>query len=148
VDRPRVTELFVYGTLRDEEYQRALFGREVPTRPATLPGWLAVVAETGYFTVVRAPGDTVVGDIITLDDEQLALADTWEGADYERLRIEARDATGTVAALVYVRQTTSREPIQPGTLSRHPRTVVLAHLMSFRAAPEARRRGTGENPNI
>ncbi len=141
-----MTDVFVYGTLRDAEYQRALFGCEVPMRPATLSGWLAVVAETGYFTIVRAPGETVDGDLVTLDDEQLALADAWEGADYELVRIEARDDTGAIAAFVYVRQTTSREPIQPGTLSRHPRTVVLAHLMSFRAAPEARRRDEMRRP--
>ncbi len=146
MDRPSVTELFVYGTLRDPEYQRELFGREVPTRPATLPGWLAVVAETGYFTIVRAPGETVAGDVITLDDQQLALADAWEDVDYERITVEAHDADGIVTASVYVRPTESRERIEPGTLSRHPRTTVLAHLMSFRAAPKARRRGTGEQP--
>jgi gamma-glutamylcyclotransferase (GGCT)/AIG2-like uncharacterized protein YtfP len=128
-----VSELFVYGTLRDAEYQRALFGCEVPMRPATLTGWLAVVAETGYFTLVRAPEETVSGDLITLDDEQLALADAWEDTDYERLPIEARDATGTVPAFVYVRPTESRERIEPGTLATHPRAVVLAHILSFRA---------------
>jgi gamma-glutamylcyclotransferase (GGCT)/AIG2-like uncharacterized protein YtfP len=137
-----VTDVFVYGTLRDAEYQRALFGCDVPMRPATLPGWLAVVAENGYFTIVRAPDETVSGDLVTLDSEQLALADAWEGADYERVRIEARDASESIPAFVYVRPTESRERVEPGTLSRHPRTAVLAHLMSFRAAPEARNRGT------
>jgi gamma-glutamylcyclotransferase (GGCT)/AIG2-like uncharacterized protein YtfP len=127
-----VIELFVYGTLRDAEYQRALFGCEVPARPATLPDWIAVVAETGYFTIVRAPGETVSGDLITLDDEQLALADAWEDVDYERLRIEARDSTGAVPAFVYVRATQSRECIAPGTLSRHPRAEVLEHIRTVR----------------
>jgi gamma-glutamylcyclotransferase (GGCT)/AIG2-like uncharacterized protein YtfP len=127
-----LTELFVYGTLRDGEYQRALFGCEVPARPATLAGWLAVVAESGYFTIVRAPAETVSGDLLTLDDEQLALADAWEDVDYERLRIEARDATGTVPAFAYVRPTASREPIEPGTLARHPRDHVLAQIHALR----------------
>ncbi len=143
-----MTELFVYGTLRDREYQRELFGHEVPMRPATLDGWLAVVAETGYFTILRAPGETVAGDIITLDEQQLTLADAWEDVDYKRVTVEAHDATGAVLAFVYVRPTASRERIDPGTLSRHPRATVLAHLMSFRAAPEARRRGTGEQPHM
>jgi len=131
-----VTELFVYGTLRDAEYQRALFGCEVPTHPATLPGWLAVVAETGYFTIVATPGETVNGDLITLDDEQLALADAWEDVDYERIRIQADDATGTVPAFVYVRPTASRERIQPGTLSRHPRAIVLEQIRGGTCHPE------------
>jgi len=132
VDRARVIELFVYGTLRDAEYQRALFGCEVPARPATLAGWIAVVAETGYFTIVRAPGETVSGDLITLDDEQLALADAWEDVDYERLRIEARDAVGVIPAFVYVRPTESRERIEPGTLATKPRATVLEQIRAVR----------------
>ena len=142
-----MNELFAYGTLRDAEYQRALFGCDVPTRAATLPGWLAVVAETGYFTIVRVPGETVSGDIVTLDHAQLALADAWEGVEYKRLPIEAHDATGTVAAFVYVRPTASRERTQPGTLAAHPRAQVVAQILSFRAERrKARSRGTGENP--
>jgi gamma-glutamylcyclotransferase (GGCT)/AIG2-like uncharacterized protein YtfP len=130
-----VTELFVYGTLRDAEYQRALFGCEVPARPATLSGWLAVVAENGYFTIVRAAGETVSGDLVTLDDEQLALADTWEASEdvvYERLRIEAHDVTGAIPAFVYVRPTESRERIEPGTLASKPRATVLAQIHTVR----------------
>lgn|GEM_PF-4981396 len=127
-----MNDVFVYGTLRDMEYQRALFGCEVPTRPATLTGWLAVVAESGYFTIVRAPGETVSGDLVTLNDEQLARADAWEDVDYQRLRIEAHDATGPVAAFVYVRPTASRERIQPGTLAGHPRADVLAQIRALR----------------
>jgi gamma-glutamylcyclotransferase (GGCT)/AIG2-like uncharacterized protein YtfP len=136
VDRAGVIELFVYGTLRDAEYQRTLFGREVPTRPATLPGWLAVVAETGYFTIVAAPGETVSGDLITLNDEQLALADAWEDVDYERLPIEAGDASGAVPAFVYVRATASRERIQPGTLAAHPRARVLEQIRAATRHPQ------------
>jgi gamma-glutamylcyclotransferase (GGCT)/AIG2-like uncharacterized protein YtfP len=152
MDRQSVTDVFVYGTLRDAEYQRELFGCKVPTRPATLPGWLAVVAENGYFTIVRAPEESVNGDLITLDDEQLALADAWEDVNYARLRVEAHGTTGVIPAFVYVRQTESRERIPDNTLSTHQRKYVLdeirAFILSFRAAPEARRRGTRENPNI
>jgi gamma-glutamylcyclotransferase (GGCT)/AIG2-like uncharacterized protein YtfP len=127
-----VNEVFAYGTLRDAEYQRALFGCDVPMRPATLADWLAVVAETGYFTLVPAPGETVDGDLITLDDEHLALADAWEDVDYERLLIEARDAGGSVPAFVYVRPTESRERIPSGTLSATPRPAVLAQIRALR----------------
>ena len=127
-----MTELFVYGTLRDAEYQRELFGCEVPMRPATLAGRLAVVAETGYFTIVPAPGETLAGDIITLDDEQLALADAWEDVDYERVPVEAHDATGAISAFVYVRPTGSLRRIEAGTLSTKPRATVLAQIRTVR----------------
>lgn len=126
--------LFVYGTLRDAEYQRALFGRTLPARPATLPDWAAVVAENGYLTIVPAPGERVDGDLITLDGDALALADAWEEVPvYERLRIEARDREGAaVPAFVYVRPTASRERAAGGVLARHERAAVLAQIARCR----------------
>jgi gamma-glutamylcyclotransferase (GGCT)/AIG2-like uncharacterized protein YtfP len=128
--------LFVYGTLRDAEYQRALFGRMLPMRPATLPDWAAVVAENGYLTVVCAPGERVDGDLITLDDDALALADAWEEVpSYERLPIEARDGGGAaVPAFVYVRPSASRERPVQGTTSQHKREEVLAQIRRCREA--------------
>ncbi len=128
-------EVFAYGTLRDREYQRALFDRTLPMRPATLAGWLAVVAEGGYLTLVRAPGETVAGDLLTVDAGALALADAWEEVPlYERLAAEARTADGsTVAAWVYVRPSASRERPPQGMLARHDRPTVLAQIRRFRA---------------
>ena len=127
-------ELFAYGTLRDSEYQQALFDRTLPTRPATLPDWLAVVAEGGYLTLVRAPGETVTGDLVTLDDAALAMADAWEEVPlYERLRVEARTADEvSVPAWVYVRPSASRERAPAGLLARHDRATVLAQIRSCR----------------
>jgi gamma-glutamylcyclotransferase (GGCT)/AIG2-like uncharacterized protein YtfP len=129
-----VTEVFVYGTLRDAEYQQALFGRTLPTRPATLPGWRAVVAEGGYLTVVVEPADTVNGDLITLDETALATADAWEDVPlYTRLPVEARTAGDvTVNAQVYVRATASRERAPEGLLAQHDRRDVLAQIREFR----------------
>ncbi|HEV8020871.1 MAG TPA: gamma-glutamylcyclotransferase family protein [Candidatus Lustribacter sp.] len=126
--------LFVYGTLRDAEYQRALFGRTLPVRPATLPDWAAVVAENGYLTLVRAPGERVDGDLIALDDDALALADAWEDVDYERVQLEARDADGNpVSAGVYIRPTAAHERAPAGALAGHPRERVLAQIARCRA---------------
>lgn len=125
--------LFAYGTLRDPEYQRALFGRAIAMRPATLPGWLAVVAETGYLTLVRAPGETVSGDLLALDDAGLALADAWEGDRYERFDVEVRDAADNrVTALVYVRPTASRERAPAGMPARRDRAHVLEAIRRCR----------------
>ena len=128
-----MTELFVYGTLRDAEYQQALFGRTLAVAPATLPDWAAVMAENGYLTVVRAPGEHVAGDLIALDDEALALADAWEDVQYERLPLEVDDANGNrVTAFVYIRPTASRERAPAGTLAKHPREGVLAQIARCR----------------
>jgi gamma-glutamylcyclotransferase (GGCT)/AIG2-like uncharacterized protein YtfP len=129
-----VNIVFAYGTLRDAEYQQALFDRVLPARPATLSGWLAVVAEGGYLTLVRAPGENVSGDLLVLDDAALGLADAWEEVPlYARLRVETRDAAGAaVPAFVYVRPTASRRRAPAGMLAQHERAEVLAHIRACR----------------
>ena len=126
--------MFAYGTLRDAEYRRALFERELPARPATLSGWCAVVADGGYLTLVRAADETVSGDLITVDDAALALADAWEEVPlYERHSVKAHDASGSgVLAFVYVRPTASGERAPAGMLARHERAEVLAHIRRCR----------------
>jgi gamma-glutamylcyclotransferase (GGCT)/AIG2-like uncharacterized protein YtfP len=127
------SDVFAYGTLRDPEYQQALFDCLLPTRPATLAGWIVVVAESGYFTVVAGPGESVHGDLVTLDAGQLALADAWEDTLYERRLVVACDAAGSpVPAFLYVRRSASRERPAPGTLARHERSEVLAAIRAFR----------------
>lgn len=127
-------EVFAYGTLRDPQYQRALFDIAMPTRPATLDGWFVVVHEGGFLTLVAAPGESVAGDLVALDDEALAIADAWEEVPlYARLRAEARDASGErVPCWVYVRPTASRERPPPGELARHARREVLERIRDFR----------------
>jgi gamma-glutamylcyclotransferase (GGCT)/AIG2-like uncharacterized protein YtfP len=129
-----MTQLFAYGTLRDEEYQQALFDHTLPARPATLPGWRAVVSEGGYLTVVRAAGDEVTGDLLALDDAALATADAWEEVPlYERVAVEVRTADGSaVEAQVYVRPSASRERAPDGILAQHGRHDVLAQIRQFR----------------
>ena len=132
-----MSELFAYGTLRDREYQGALFDRTVPARPATLPGWRAVVADGGYLTIVPAAGDEVAGDLLTLDDAALAIADAWEDVPlYRRVGVAVRPADGTaVNAQVYVRPSDSRERAPAGILARHPREDVLAQIRELRSLP-------------
>jgi gamma-glutamylcyclotransferase (GGCT)/AIG2-like uncharacterized protein YtfP len=133
-----MTELFAYGTLRDAEYQRALFDRTVPTRPATLTGWRVVVAESGYFTVVRATGDTVSGDLLTLDDAEVARADAWEEVPlYQRVPVDVRTADGSaLRAEVYVRPSAARERAPDGLLAGRSRQDVLAQIREFRLRNE------------
>jgi gamma-glutamylcyclotransferase (GGCT)/AIG2-like uncharacterized protein YtfP len=133
-----VIELFAYGTLRDPEYQRALFDRALAMRPATLAGWMPVDAGGGYLTIVRAPGERVAGDLLALDAAALATADAWEEVPlYERIRTEVLVTGGAAAPCwVYVRPTDSRERVPEGTLARHPRAAVLAQIRAFRLTRE------------
>lgn len=93
--------LFSYGTLRQPEVQRALFGREVPTRLDALPGfrlqWLRitdpeVVATSGSdrHPIVRRAGatDEVAGACLELTDAELAAADAYEVDDYARESVQ------------------------------------------------------------
>jgi gamma-glutamylcyclotransferase (GGCT)/AIG2-like uncharacterized protein YtfP len=127
-------EIFAYGTLRDAEYQQALFDRTLPARPATLPGWVAVIADGGFLTLVAAAGETVSGDLVAVDDEALALADAWEEVPlYERLAVEVRAADGSgIAASVYVRPSASHERAPAGMLAAHERGEVLVRIRAFR----------------
>jgi gamma-glutamylcyclotransferase (GGCT)/AIG2-like uncharacterized protein YtfP len=127
-----VIPLFAYGTLRDPEYQAALFGRTYPTRPATLSGWRVVVGDGGYFTVVADPAACTAGDLVALDDPGLAIADGWEGAHYARLTVRAHDADGTPGdAWLYVCPTTSRDAPPPGATALHARADVLAAIRAY-----------------
>jgi gamma-glutamylcyclotransferase (GGCT)/AIG2-like uncharacterized protein YtfP len=127
-------EVFAYGTLRDPQYQQALFDATMPMRPATLADWQIVVHEGGFLTLIPAPGATVQGDLVLLDEEALAIADAWEEVPlYERLRVEVRTAGGEpVPCWVYVRATASRECPAPGELARHNRRDVLSRIRAFR----------------
>lgn len=127
-------EVFAYGTLRDVQYQQALFDATMPMRPATLADWQIVLHEGGFLTLVHAPGEIVHGDLLLLDEEALGIADAWEEVPlYERLRVEACSATGEpVPCWVYVRATASRERPAPGVLARHNRRDVLSRIRAFR----------------
>jgi len=129
-------EIFAYGTLRDAEYQHALFGRVLPARPAVLAGWRVVVAESGFFTIVPDPAASVAGDVVMLDDDALEIADAWEDVPlYERLPVDVTADDGThVAAYVYVRPTASRERPPENALAQHDRDIVLECIHAFREA--------------
>ncbi len=92
--------LFSYGTLRQPQVQRELFGRVVPTVPDHLVGhrveWLtitdaAVIATSGSHRhpVIRPgdPQDTVAGHRLELSDAELECADAYEVDDYTRVAI-------------------------------------------------------------
>lgn len=111
-DRATLHRVFSYGTLRQSNVQRALYGRSVPTIPDTLPHWrldwlvitdAAVVEASGSdrHPILRPGGadDSVAGAFLELTDAELAATDAYEVADYVRRHVTL--ASG-VEAFVYV----------------------------------------------
>jgi len=103
--------LFSYGTLRLPAVQEATFGRTMPMRAATLPGYVLdtlaitdphVVAVSGsaehpFARRTGAESDVVAGAVLELDDDELARADEYEVDDYTRVAVTL--GTGEIAWL-------------------------------------------------
>lgn len=97
--------LFSYGTLQNPRVQTQLFGGDVPSSPARLPGFVvrdleitdpAVVELSGtdrHPSLVRRIEDSVEGVLLELDDEQLAAADRYEVSDYVRREVLLADGS-------------------------------------------------------
>jgi hypothetical protein len=105
--------LFSYGTLRQRDVQRAVFGRELPAEADALPGYrvemltisdAAVVATSGLaqHPILRATGDSgdlVEGQALAITADDLPRADAYEVADYRRVAVTLRSGR---RAFVYV----------------------------------------------
>jgi gamma-glutamylcyclotransferase (GGCT)/AIG2-like uncharacterized protein YtfP len=119
------THLFSYGTLRQREVQMSTFGRELDGRPDRLPGYTLslvpitnpdVVAVSGadHHPIVRATGDpshTVEGTVFEITDAELAAADGYEVADYNRVPVTL--ASGVRAWVYADAQSGPRQPGAP-----------------------------------
>ena len=106
--------LFSYGTLQQENVQRATFGRLLEGRPDALPGFALspmpigdpeVVATSGLavHTIAspsRDPADSVPGTLFRITPTELEAADRYEVAGIDRIRV--RLASGA-EAFVYVK---------------------------------------------
>jgi gamma-glutamylcyclotransferase (GGCT)/AIG2-like uncharacterized protein YtfP len=92
--------LFSYGTLQQEEVQRASFGRKLDGASDALPGWKQemveitdpdVLAKSGKrfhpIVVPGGPADQVPGSVFKISGEELAAADRYEVSDYKRVAV-------------------------------------------------------------
>ena len=103
-----MNKLFIYGTLKENSIQLGLFGRVCEKTPARLlmHSIEKAVYQTGgkfyespFLTVVYTPQDLdsiVNGCFIELTDDELGMADGYEGAPifYTRIRVPVFDAKG------------------------------------------------------
>ena len=113
-DQPTVS-LFSYGTLRQEEVQRATFGRLLDGRPDSLAGFAVspmaiedphVIATSGsaVHTIARPtgnPADRVQGLVFEITPAELEAADRYEAGPIRRISVRlvsGKDAFVYVAA--------------------------------------------------
>ena len=83
--------LFIYGSLQNNEVQMHLFGRLHPGEEATLEGYKVVdfldCDNQIYPTIEKEKGSSVVGKLIALTEEELSKADNYEGGQFKRIEI-------------------------------------------------------------
>ena len=97
--------LFCYGTLRDPEVRRTVFGRTLDGEADALRGHelgTAVIDGTAYRTLVASdrPDALVEGLVLPLRDGDLARVDAYEGStDYRRVTVRLESGR---LAFVYV----------------------------------------------
>ena len=105
--------LFSYGTLQSETVQQETFGRTLEGRSDVLVGYRLVMIEIADEDFVAASGtahhrnlrftglssDFVKGTVLSMTDQELGLADSYEPTGYERVQVQLRSGT---TAWVYV----------------------------------------------
>ncbi|MEO5774640.1 MAG: gamma-glutamylcyclotransferase family protein [Sphingomicrobium sp.] len=105
--------IFSYGTLRQAEVQRAIFGRELEGHADALTGFRVGMVAISNPEVVRLSGssehprlirtddnkDRVEGVALSITADELVAADAYEAADYVRVPVTL---TSGRSAFVYV----------------------------------------------
>ena len=88
--------LFIYGTLALEDIQLSLFKRSVPITKATLKNYrkshirLPDIPEGTVYPILSFtgnPDDIIEGHILMITQDELSLADAYEGYAYRRERV-------------------------------------------------------------
>jgi gamma-glutamylcyclotransferase (GGCT)/AIG2-like uncharacterized protein YtfP len=109
-----VENLFSYGTLREEAVQHAVFGRSLGGGADAVLGYrlesvtisdpaaIAISGKTEHLILDHTgrDGDRVEGAVFQITEAELALADTYEDAAYQRVLAPLRSGG---QAWVYVR---------------------------------------------
>lgn len=94
-----VEKLFSYGTLRDPDVQRAVFGHTVDAVPDALAGYrlvsvrvrnwdgAAISGGDKQLTLVPGEGEPISGAVLSITEDELRLTDSYEPAEYKRTRV-------------------------------------------------------------
>lgn len=70
--------IFTYGTLKDKEFQRELFDRELNMEEATLYDYEVYSDNDGYFFIEKSIGHEIVGNVIEVSLSELNIIEQWE----------------------------------------------------------------------
>jgi gamma-glutamylcyclotransferase (GGCT)/AIG2-like uncharacterized protein YtfP len=103
----KMERLFSYGTLRDEQVQRAVFGHPVEGVGDAITGWrlepytvndpksVAISGKSTHHILVRteSSGDEIAGTVFDITQDELRRADDYEGAGIDRVRVTLRSGT-------------------------------------------------------
>jgi gamma-glutamylcyclotransferase (GGCT)/AIG2-like uncharacterized protein YtfP len=89
-------KLFAYGTLKDKDIQENIFGRSLTGTPDKLIGfvinYIEIEEEFGMekypiITATESLNDIVEGIVYDISQEDVNLADTYEGLHYKRIEV-------------------------------------------------------------
>ena len=121
-------QLFSYGTLQDQEIQKALFGFCCTYKNAQLTGWSLYSSEEGYLFIKPDPTGTVSGRVLEIDTAALSMADRWEDVPlYMREKVVVTVEDGTRQEVwAYTRRDAEGELHSRKELSLLDRQLVLA----------------------
>ena len=93
--------LFIYGTLQDDQVQRALLGRVAKRESASVSDYVrgTIHLNTTYPIALPQTGATIFGSVITVTEKELEILDYYEGDAYTRQRVRLSDGS---SAWIYV----------------------------------------------
>lgn len=97
-------KLFVYGTLKDAEVQKQVFGRVAGGVRDALEGYKKseIIIDGETYPVIAPDGGSVVeGMVIEISQEELKLTDEYETSAYKRIEVSLVSRT---RAWVYVKK--------------------------------------------
>ncbi len=91
-----MAKLFAYGTLKESDIQENIFGRSLRGTPDQLIGFVINyinieeefgIAKYPIITATENPDDVVSGILYEITEEDVQLADTYEGIHYKRIEV-------------------------------------------------------------
>lgn len=97
--------LFVYGTLRNKSYQKAITGKIFKNEKATLLDYKRFAPKDGFPYIIQKPGKKVIGIVLMeVDEESLKKFDDYEenGILYERKIVKVKVKQEIIDAYAYI----------------------------------------------
>lgn len=97
-------KLFIYGTLKDRDVGKALFGGQPHGTPDVLEGYTKTTTDihgVQYPNIAAKAGGTVAGEVIEVNEETLRHVDAYETDAYDRRMMTLKSGT---EAWAYIRE--------------------------------------------